>query len=284
VTGLREHVLERYGCPLHFWEGGREGRPLVVFTHGACVDHHSFDPHLPVIARDYRVLAWDVRGHGRSQPMGRRFTVRLAAEDLLALVGRLGYRNAVFVGHSNGSYIAQEVAFRRPEAVLALVVVDGTCITWRRGPLELFMLRTAAAVLPFVPYTFLKKAGLFLASRRQEVRDYTCRAFSRITRSGFITILQGVLGGLHYEPGYRIASPLLLIHGDDDRMGDIRKIAPLWARREPACRYAVIPGARHFALLDDPDFFNKLLLEFLADWVPRGAELHIPLDIYGQRP
>ena len=67
---LNEGVLERKGCPLHYWTTGPEGLPLVVFTHGACVDHHSFDPQISAVAGDYRVLAWDVRGHGQSQPMG----------------------------------------------------------------------------------------------------------------------------------------------------------------------------------------------------------------------
>ena len=61
---LTEFVMERKGCPLHYWVGGPQGQPLVVFTHGACVDHHSFDPHVPVVAQRYRVLSWDVRGHG----------------------------------------------------------------------------------------------------------------------------------------------------------------------------------------------------------------------------
>ena len=64
-----------------------------------------------------------------------------------------------------------------------------------------------------------------------------------------MVMLRGVLQGLHYEPGYRIMPPLLLVHGDDDRMGDMRKTAPQWAQREPDCQHAVLPDARHFAIL-----------------------------------
>jgi pimeloyl-ACP methyl ester carboxylesterase len=100
------------------------------------------------------------------------------------------------------------------------------------------------------------------------VRDYTYRAFSQIPRREFIKIWDGVVKGVHAEPDYHIAQPLLLMHGDDDRTGDIRRIAPLWAEREPNCTYRVIPNARHFAILDNPDFFNLILMEFLAKWVP----------------
>jgi pimeloyl-ACP methyl ester carboxylesterase len=111
---LIESILERKGCPLQYWTGGPEGGPLVVFTHGAGVDHHSFDPIVPVVAECYRVMTWDVRGHGLSQPMGEDFTIPLAVDDVLVILDALGYEKAVLVGHSNGTYIAQELAFREP--------------------------------------------------------------------------------------------------------------------------------------------------------------------------
>jgi pimeloyl-ACP methyl ester carboxylesterase len=269
---INEGVLERKGCPLHYWTAGPEGRPLVVFTHGACVDHHSFDPHIPVIAQDYRVLSWDVRGHGRSQPMGDRFNVPLAVDDLLALLDRIGYQKAVHVGHSSGTYITQELVFRYPERVQALVIADGTCITWKHSRPEMLALRFATSVMALFPFETLKKASLKNCSLKTDVQDYTYRAFSQISKHDFLDIQRGVYGCLHYEPGYHISQPLLLTHGDDDYLGDIKKIAPLWARREPNCQYVAIPNARHFAILDNPDFFNRLLLEFLSKWVSPGSD------------
>jgi 3-oxoadipate enol-lactonase len=266
---LTERVLERAGCPLHYWLGGPAGRPLVVFTHGACVDHRSFDAAVPVVARDYRVLTWDVRGHGRSTPMGEAFTVPLAVEDLSALVDTLGDAMAVYVGHSNGTYIAQELAFRRPERVRALVIADGTCVTWKHSGWENFATRIAPALMALFPYETLKRSGLSSGSARKDVQDYTYEAFSQLSRRDFLTIVKGVSRCLHSEPNYRITQPLLLMHGDDDRMGDIARIAPQWAAREPNCRYVVIPSARHFAVMDNPDFFTSVLLEFLAQWAAK---------------
>jgi len=263
---FNEQILERKGCPIHYWTGGPEGRPLVVLTHGACVDHRSFDPIAPVVAQQYRVLNWDVRGHGLSQPMGENFTVPLAAEDLLAIVDRLGYQQAVFVGHSNGTYISQELAFRHPERVKALVIADGTCITWTRTAFENWIVRSSGDFMALLPYETLKKAGLGYVSSKKEVQAYTYAAYSMLSRQDYLTIWRGASHSLHAEPNYRITQPLLLVHGDDDKMGDIAKIAPAWAALEPNCQYVVIPHARHFAILDNPDFFNKLLLEFLAKW------------------
>jgi pimeloyl-ACP methyl ester carboxylesterase len=266
TTKLTELVLKRRGCPLHAWVGGPEGGPLVVLTHGACVDHHSFDSTVPALTGSYRVMIWDVRGHGQSQPMGDDYTSSLAVEDLLALVDRLGYDRAVFLGHSNGSYIGQELAFRHPHRVQALVIANGTCITWSRGPLALFFLKHSAMLMAVLPFEMLKKSGLKMFSYKKEGQDYIYRAFSQISKKDFVKIWDGAVKGLHPEPNYRISQPLLLMHGDDDRTGDMRKIMPLWAKLEPNCEYIVIPHARHLAMFDNPDSFNRVLMEFLEKW------------------
>lgn len=263
TTNIQEYVLERKGCPLHYGIGGPEGKQLVVFTHGACVDHHSFDPIVPVVAQQYRVLNWDVRGHGLSQPIGEPFSLPLATEDLLALVDHLGYEKAVFVGHSNGTYISQELAFRHPERVQAMVNADGTCITWKHTAIENWLLKHSGDLMGLFPFETLKKSGLSQMSANKDVQDYVYQAFSLCTKENFVGIWKGLTSGLHYEPDYKITQPMLLMHGSDDVLGDIRKIAPLWAAREPNCEYVVIPDARHMAILDNPQFFIKTLMAFL---------------------
>jgi Predicted hydrolases or acyltransferases (alpha/beta hydrolase superfamily) len=266
TTELKEFVLERQGCPIHYWLGGDETAPWVIFLHGACVDYHSFDPILPVIGERYHVLAWDARGHGSSQPMGDAFTVPLAVEDLLALMDQLHIEQAVLVGHSNGTYIAQEFVFRHPERVRALVIADGTCITWEHSAFENYLVNHSAWMFNLYSYESLKRTSVKYVSTQKAVQDYTYAAYSRLSKENFIKLWTGISQCLHAEPGYTIPRPFLLTHGDDDRMGDIKKIAPKWAAREPNCQYGIIPNAGHFAVLDAPQFFNQMLLEFLAKW------------------
>ena len=89
-----------------------------------------------------------------------------------------------------------------------------------------------------------------------------------LSRADFLTLNRALGYSLHFEPGYHIQKPVLLIHGDQDRMGDIAKISPVWAVREPGCRYEVIPNARHFAPLDQPEVFTRLLMDFLVEVSP----------------
>jgi 3-oxoadipate enol-lactonase len=261
-------ILERKGCPIHYWVGGPEGRPLVVLTHGACVDHRSFEPLVPALAKEYRVLNWDVRGHGLSQPMGKPFSTPLAVEDLLAILDKLGYQKAVFIGHSNGTYISQEVAYRHPERVQAMVLADGTCITWPRSAFEKWIIRASSGIMNFLPYETLKTMSLPMFSARKDVQDYIYEAFSMLTKPQFIALWNGVISCLHEDPEYKIIQPVMLVLGENDRTGDMKKIYPLWAKQLPNCQFEIIPDASHFAILDNPEYINRLVLSFLAKWAP----------------
>src|SRR5437763_1519030 len=115
------HVFEYQSCSLHYWLTGPEDAPLVVCTHGAAMDHSTWDGIIPLLAEHYRVLNWDVRAHGLSRPTAEPFTIERATEDLLALLDHVGYGEATFIGHSMGGNIAQEVVFAHPERVKALV-------------------------------------------------------------------------------------------------------------------------------------------------------------------
>jgi 3-oxoadipate enol-lactonase len=263
IMALVEKVLERMGCPLHYWEDGEKDQPLVVLLHGACVDHHSFDLILPVIAEKYHVVTMDNRGHGLSQPMGEAYTTALAVEDTLAVLQAVGCEKAVFIGHSNGTYIAQELAFRYPERVLSLVLLDGTCITWVRSAFEKWLVDTSPVWFKVWPYENLKKTSAKMMANKQEGKDYIYRAYSQLSKENFITLWGGVVRCLHAEPDYNIRQSLLLMHGDNDTAGDIKKISPLWAAKTPGCQYVVIPNAGHMAVLDNPDFINAKILEFL---------------------
>ena len=63
-------VIERAGSRIHAGTDGPDGGPLVALTHGASMDHRMFEPQLePLTTAGYRVLTWDLRGHGRSKPI-----------------------------------------------------------------------------------------------------------------------------------------------------------------------------------------------------------------------
>jgi len=260
---MQSSEIVREGSTIRFWLTGSAGRPLVVFTHGAGVDHREWKDTLDVVAKEFRVMCWDVRGHGQSQPEGSPFTLARATEDLLALLDTLRANKATLVGHSMGGNIAQEVIFRAPESVQAAVLLGCTSNTQRLSRAERWLARIIISMMKLYPYKLLLRQSAGMFSTHPEVCAYLREAFAQVSETEFRALLPRLLKDLHEEPGYKIPVPFLLVHGANDKSGNIRKLAPTWAHAEPQSEYAVIPNAGHVANMDNPQVFNQLLLDFL---------------------
>ncbi|NDL56544.1 alpha/beta fold hydrolase [Phytoactinopolyspora mesophila] len=269
---VRELVVKRSGCPVHASVRGSESAPLVVLSHGAAMDHRMFDPQLaPLLDAGYRVMTVDLRGHGKSKPVGEvPFMVTDLADDVLALVDQLGVDRFVIIGQSMGGYVAQDLVLRYPDRIVALGIIGSTCITAPLTRLEMFSLRTSPLWFRLWPWGNLRRTVAKATAVTDEARAYAYDAVSALRKQEFIAVWNAVALAVQPRPGYRIEHPLLLTHGDQDRTGNIRRSAPAWAERDPRARYKVIANAGHNANQDNPEFFNRILLEFLSEFVSTG--------------
>ncbi|MGA2112591.1 MAG: alpha/beta hydrolase [Anaerolineales bacterium] len=260
---LQEQVLDARGCKTRYWVGGNPAAGLVVFTHGASLNHHEWDATLPIVAERYRVLAWDVRGHGLSRPAS--FTIADAVADLLGILDNLRVGQATLVGHSMGGNLHQELVFHHPERVAAMVCVDCTWNFQKPSSVEAFALKAARPMLKMYPYSLLVNQSLAATATARASQDRLRLAVTLLSKDEFIEVTMATTQCLHYEPGYRINKPLLLIVGEKDATGNIRKSMPLWSQEEPKSRLVVVPNARHAPNLDAPEFFHKELMGFLEE-------------------
>jgi pimeloyl-ACP methyl ester carboxylesterase len=258
-------VIDRLGCPLHAWRTGKVFAPTLILLHGAGVDHLMWAPQIAALASTYQVISLDLRGHGASRPAGD-YSFQALVDDCIALIDRLELKDAIFVGLSMGANVAQELAFRYPSRVRALVCMDCTCNTlapwWDRQMLG-FFLSLVEPVLAVYPKRALAKQTAEMTARTPEVRAYVEEAAAHFTNKELATIMTSLLAALHHEPGYRIALPLLLMRGAGDRGGNIASIMPKWASRDGA-ELVIVPAASHCANLDNPAFVNHTLLDWLA--------------------
>ena len=258
---LIENVLNRDGCPIHYWTGGKVSAALVVFTHGATIDHHEWDATLPLVeAAGFRILAWDMRGHGLSRPS--TFDFGEARTDLLAVLDTLGVEQAILVGHSMGGNLHEEVVFHHPERVRALVMLDCTWNFMKLSASDNFWLALARPIFKLYPYKTLIDQSVAVAATSKESQDLLRNSMQQLSKAEFVNVLMDASTCLRYEPDFKINRPLLLMMGDKEATGNIRTAMPLWARHE-GLELVVIPNARHAANLDQPVIFHKHLLDFL---------------------
>ena len=261
MTRSQVGLIQRKGFNIHYWIGGKADAPLVVFTHGATIDHHEWDATVPLVGENFRILTWDVRGHGLSRPAP--FAIEDAVNDLLAILNEIHVEQAVFIGHSMGGNLHQELVFQYPERVKAMACLDCTWNFQKLSALESFSLGIAEPIFKIYPRKMLVNQSLSVTATSKESQEFLRPAMESLSKDEFVQILMATADCLHYEPDYKINKPLLLIVGDKDTTGNIRKVMPIWATHEPDCRFVVIPNAKHAANLDNPDFFHKTLIDFL---------------------
>ncbi|KAA0253783.1 MAG: alpha/beta fold hydrolase [Acidobacteria bacterium] len=241
--------------------------PAVILLHGGMLDHRMWDPQMDGLARSFRVIRYDVAGHGRSKaPEGpwRDY------EHLGLLMDALKVESASLVGLSLGGRVAIDFAIAHPERVRALALFDPglsgfpfTGRDWAGRIAERGRARRAGDAG--------KVADLFLRSwlagphrTPAQVEPAVWAKAREMALPNALTVAQGS----ELEPPAvgrlgEVKAPVLLVEGELD-CEDIHLIARLVERRVPGTRRVVVPGVAHMPTMERPAEVNRLLLEFLG--------------------
>ena len=113
---------------VNYSDEGEKGAPAVIFIHGFPFNRSMWNMQLKALKDSCRVISYDIRGHGTSEPGNEIFSIELFVKDLLALMDALKIKKAVLCGLSMGGYIALNAIENYPERFIALMLCDTTCI------------------------------------------------------------------------------------------------------------------------------------------------------------
>ena len=247
-----------------YYEVSGSGDP-VVLIHAFSVDRRMWAPQIAALEKRFRVIRYDLRGHGNSAAPSEPYAPH---DDLRSVLDTLGVARATLVGLSAGSTLAVDFAIAYPDRVRKLVLaspglnghVPSPPLTWTqpvfqaagRGDTEDAAKLWAATPIMAV-HSDPAAAGTVKALVMSNQRLWTFRTNpARPLTPPAITRLA------------EIKSPTLVVLGDKD-LPHIREIAGLLARGVAGARLVTIPAAGHIVNLDAPDAFNKSVLAFLAE-------------------
>jgi pimeloyl-ACP methyl ester carboxylesterase len=253
------------GVELYFERQG-SGPPLV-FVHGlfGLVEHWQYQ--VPVFSGDHDVLAYELRGSGRStKPIVEAYPIEQQADDLDRLLTGVGSdAPAVVVGHSMGSCVALEFALTRPERVAALVLVDGFacgehCLVafeqMREG-----VSRKSTLVTLFQEVSFGR--SFRWNPDRERLAAWCSSEAAKLPLEAIYASARGFSG---YDARPRLAEierPTLVIVGDEDWSCPLDPSSRYLADNIAGSRLEVI-HAGHFPILEAPTAFNAVLGDFLG--------------------
>ncbi|MDR1657744.1 MAG: alpha/beta hydrolase [Deltaproteobacteria bacterium] len=128
-VGAKKEIELSTGIKALYVEMGQPEATPIVFLHGMTDNSRSWSLIASYFAGQYRLIIPDLRGHGGSdKPDLRSYPVSLYASDIAALIEALGLEKAHVVGHSLGSFIAQELAINYPEKVSKVVLESSALV------------------------------------------------------------------------------------------------------------------------------------------------------------
>src|SRR6187200_3283275 len=107
---------------------GPDDAPAIIFIHGFPLNKSMWNIQVDALKENYRVIAYDIRGHGNSEPGNDEFFIELFVNDLLRLMEKLEIEKSILCGLSLGGYIALNAVLKYPDRFDGLILNDTQCI------------------------------------------------------------------------------------------------------------------------------------------------------------
>ena len=248
------YLAGRDGVRLHYEVHG--GGPTVLLTHGFTLTSGMWQRQVEALSDRYRVVTWDVRGHGQSDYPGEpaRYSVAHTVADMAALLDACDTQTAVVGGLSLGGYLSLAFHLAHPQRCEALVLCD-TGPGFKKDQARADWNTWTTAYADKLERDGLAALGADARASRSVHRD----------ASGLALAARGILSQadaavMHSLPD--ITVPTLVIVGENDE--PFLGASEYMAEKIPNADMATIPEAGHVANIDNPAAFNDALAGFLG--------------------
>lgn len=246
---------------------GPEGAPVLVLIHGLGLTRATWEGHLPALAPRYRVLSYDLYGHGQSAPPPEIPSLRLFSEQLRALLDTLRIDRCAVVGFSLGGMINRRFAIDHAGRVAALGIFNSP---HERGPqAQALVEERAAATEAGGPGATLDAtiARWFTPAFREARPDVIARVRGWVLANDPAIYAQcrqvlarGVVELIRPDPP--ITVPALVMTCENDS-GSTPAMSRAIAGEIAGAECEIVPGLQHMGLVERPALFTGPLLRFL---------------------
>lgn len=255
------------GNELQYEALGSSATP-VVLIHGFPFNHEMWGPQIELLERKFRVIAYDVRGHGKSGVGDGQYMLEIFVDDLIGMLDYLKINKAVLCGLSMGGYISLRAVERNPERVSALILAD----TQARADSNEAKLRRAAAIKSvkvngvsayaesfvkavFAPQSFTTKSDAVEKIKR------IIQSNSSLGICGTLLALASRTDTTESLPAIKV--PTLILVGEHDAVTPPSASQEMHSRI-PNSEIHIIPNAAHMSNLENPEEFNRHIMNFLG--------------------
>jgi 3-oxoadipate enol-lactonase/4-carboxymuconolactone decarboxylase len=258
--------VEIRGLATHIAVDGPPGAPALLLVHSLGTNLHIWDAPAQALSRGLRVVRFDLRGHGLTEVSPGPVSLDDFADDALAVLDALGIATAHVAGVSIGGMIAQVIAARAPARVTSLILCDTalaipTAEMWRARAQTVRTEGIAAvadvALSRWVPPAYqTTPAGRGLR-----------QILLRTQPEGYAAACEALATADLTRASAALRVPTLVVVGELDPSTPVA-LSEALCQAIPGARLAVLPGAAHLPMVDQPDAVTAAIRSFLAVLLP----------------
>jgi 3-oxoadipate enol-lactonase len=262
-----------------YTDQGEDDAHVIIFIHGFPMNKSSWNKQLDVLKENYRVIAYDIRGHGESESGTSAFSIERFVSDLLYFMDALKIEKASLCGLSMGGYIALNAIENCPNRFDSVVLSDTHCINDSKKIIEK-RLNSIESINKngvkkyaedtvknlFAPESFSTKTSEIEAVKEMIVNT----SEESLTKTLLaLCIREETCSLLHY-----IKIPTLILVGEHDIIAP-PEVATFMHEKIKNSMLHIIAGAGHLSNLENPTEFNHQLIKFFAT-VYKKEEVSFP--------
>ncbi|PIC57705.1 alpha/beta hydrolase [Sporosarcina sp. P12(2017)] len=249
-----------------YYEESGVGEPLI-FIHGVGLDHAMWKQQVQSLSKYYRVISYDLLGHGGSSHPPSPYSLSQFVEQLANLVDELQLEKFNLVGFSMGGMVAQSYTLLFPDTVKTLTIMNS--VANRTSEQRASILARVEDLRQYGPRATIEPAiqrwfnDEFQEQQKQIVADVRKRLEMNNAESYmaaytlFATADEELWNQLH-----KIAVPALIITGELD-VGSTPKMSNQIHEKIKGSELLIVPETRHMLPVEKPDIINKAIHEFI---------------------
>jgi len=254
------------GIEFNYQIDGPEGAPWITFSNSLATNIAMWDEQAALLSDDWRVLRYDQRGHGGTQATTPPYSFDMLTADVVALWDELGVRRSVFCGLSMGGTTGLGLAIDHEDRLVAYIGCDCRCDSppafaalWDDRIAMALSNGMEGMAQPTVARWF---TAPFLAAHDDVIEKV--RGMVRTTSlDGFIGCSNALQKIEYRDRLERIRVPTLFMCGEHDPAANPDYVRPM-QEAVPGAELVIIPDAGHISNMENPNFFNRGLTDFLG--------------------
>jgi 3-oxoadipate enol-lactonase len=256
-------IIRTKEVQLYYEEMG-QGEPLLLL-HGLGSSTEDWPMQMEVFSQQYRVIAVDMRGHGRSAKPPGPYSIPMFAADTAAFLQALQIPSAHVLGISLGGMIAFQLVASYPQMVKSLIIVNSVPSMVVRNFADRWQLWQRLAIVELMG---MRRMGEYLAPRlfpkpeQEELRQEIIQRWTQNDKQAYLAAMRSFVGWDVTGQLATINCPTLVISAEEDYWPIEDKEA--YTAQIPNARLLVIADSRHATPIDQPEVFNTAVLDFLS--------------------